>query len=65
MAVATQHQYRVVHGVKTIETYTQEEAIEIARTKALESGQEVLVRDGDGRTKARVFVHENAAYVDY
>jgi len=65
MVVAIQPQYRINHGGEPMRTYTQEEAIEIARKLALESGQEVIVHAEDGQIKARVFVHDNIAYVDH
>jgi uncharacterized protein (DUF433 family) len=65
MVVAIHPQYRIHHGEEPTQTYTQEEAIEIARKLALESGQEVMIYAEDGQIKARVFVHDNTTYVDY
>ncbi len=65
MVAATQYRYRVLHGENTIETYTQEEAVEIARRLALESGSDIHIYDSDDKIKARVFLYDGKSYVDY
>jgi uncharacterized protein (DUF433 family) len=64
MAIALQHQFKVVHGAETLETYTQGEALEIARGLSLQANSEISVYDMLGKIKARVFVYEGKAYVD-
>jgi uncharacterized protein (DUF433 family) len=65
MITAEKDGFRIGEGENAVATYTQEEALAIARRLALEKGGDILVYDGEGSLKARVFPHGDAAYVDY
>lgn len=65
MAIAAHYQYRVTHTDAVYDTYTQAEAIEIARQLALEHQQEIHITDNEGKIRARVVPYGDTSYVDY